>query len=330
MSSVATVTHTPSPIEKPPRSIGLTPSKSIQDESEIDEDDSGVTSDLNRPISETDDTESECFPELRKLTRYQRAATHSRLFKLLQEFDEKDDTEDDVSKASSNKYSADTTPSESPLFFSRPKKIVHNVSITRRTNPDAVKNAESMAERRERLSLQLRPSTSIDTDNLSSPSSPTPSVNDKLVDELVQSVLRQQKLKNYRHIPVEKIQAAAKRALQDETDSGDNTCSSSFESTPAITPQEFKDDGDDDSDNTWSSRSSADILPSKAFKNLQEQSMYGRKRKLWAARCPRVLSSKTVNRDLSQVAEMPEQSSPEPHSHSPYSFRHTHSPMFNV
>lgn len=306
--------------------------KPMQDESEIDEDDSGVTSDINRPISETDDTESECFPELRKLTRYQRAATHSRLFKLLQEFDDKDDTDDtdDYSKIS-NKYQ-DTTPCDSPIFFTRPKKIVHNVSVTRKMNPDALKHAETMAERRERLSLQLKPSTSIDTDNLSSPSSPTPSINDKLVEELVQSVLRQQKLQNIKHIPMEKIHAAARKALQDETDSGDNTCSSSFESTPAITPQEFKDDCDYDSD-TWNGderRTSADILPSKAFKNLQEQSMYGRKRKLWAARCPRVLSSKTVNRDLSQVAEMPEQCSPEPHSYSPYSCRSSRSPMFNV
>lgn len=307
--------------------------KSSQDESEIDEDDSGVTSDINRPVSETDDTESECFPELKKLTRYQRAATHSRLFKLLQDMDDVEVDEDDYSPTSNkHKESTSTTPSDSPTPFYRPKKIVHNVSITRKQNPDALKHAETMEERRERLSLQLKPSTSIDTDNLSSPSSPTPSVNEKLVEELVQSVLRQQKLKNIKNIPMEKIHAAAKKALQEETDSGDNTCSSSFDSTPAITPQEFKDDCDDDSD-TWNSgdrRTSSDILPSKAFKNLQEQSMYGRKRKLWAARCPRVLSSKTVNRDLSQVAEMPEQSSPEPHSHSPYSYRSSVSPMFNV
>ncbi|CAH1154628.1 unnamed protein product [Phaedon cochleariae] len=53
--------------------------KSLEEFSE-EEMDSGVTSDMSRHISD-----SEEFPELRRLTRYQRAATHSRLFKLLQD-----------------------------------------------------------------------------------------------------------------------------------------------------------------------------------------------------------------------------------------------------
>lgn len=298
--------------------------QSFQDESELDEDDSGVTSDISRRISEeTDDTESECFPELRKLTRYERAATHSRLFKLLQQDCENDDSNDTQKRQVAPKNDSQQLP-----CLYKPKKIIHNVSITRKMNPELVKNAETMAERRERLSLNVKQSTSIDADNLSCSSSPTPSsVNERLIDELVQSVLQQTKQKNMKNIPIDKIQAAARKALQqqqqqqhqDEFDSCD-TAFNSFDSTPALTPHEFRDDSFDDCD-TWNNSSTdydrklpatVDILPSKAFKNLQEQSLYGRKRKLWAARCPRVLSSKTVNTDLGRVTESRESQSPEP------------------
>lgn len=285
--------------------------RSFPDESELDEDDSGVVMDVNHRITtEETDTESECFPELRKLTRYERAATHSRLFKLLQE------CEGEPNENSKH------IEEESPIL-SRPKKIVHNVSITRKQNPDAIKNAETMCERRERLALNFKQSSSIDADNPSSASpscaSPTPSVNEKLIDELVQSVLQQTKRRNLRNIPIEKIQAAARRALQQQQDENDScdTTFSSFDSTPALTPQEFKDDYYYDSDTCSGVEADrpTDILPSKAFKNLQEQSVYGRKRKLWAARCPRVLSSKTVNSDLCRVAETRESQTPERDNH---------------
>lgn len=271
--------------------------RSTIDESEIEETDSGV--DIHRRISEDIDTESECYSELRKLTRYERAATHSRLFKILQEY------ESDMSDIEKSKCDEEIVP------LSRPKKLVHNVSITRKQNPELVKQAETMAERRERLHLNYN-SSSIDADNPSSSASPsctspTPSVNEKLIDELVHSVLQQTKRRNLRNIPIEKIQAAARRALiqqHEENDSCDTF--SSFDSTPALTPHEFHDDYyDSDPDRHM------DILPSKAFKNLQEQSTYGRKNKLWAARCPRVLSSKTVNSDLSRVTESRESQTPE-------------------
>lgn len=275
--------------------------RSTLDESEIEETDSGV--DIHRQISEEIDTESECYSELRKLTRYERAQTHSRLFKILSQ-----ECESEVSDSEKIKFEEDV------VSLNRPKKIVHNVSITRKQNPQLAIQAETMAERRERLHLNHN-SSSIDADNPSSSASPSclsptsmiPSVNEKLIDELVQSVLQQTKRRNLRNIPIEKIQSAARRALiqqQEENDSCDTY--SSFDSTPALTPQEFHDDYyDSDGDRNM------DILPSKAFKHLQEQSMYGRKNKLWAARCPRVLSSKTVNSDLSRVTETRESQSPE-------------------
>lgn len=275
--------------------------RSTLDESEIEETDSGV--DIHRQISEDIDTESECYSELRKLTRYERAQTHSRLFKILSQ-----EYENEVSDSEKTKFE------EEGVLSNRPKKIVHNVSITRKQNPELAKQAETMAERRERLHLNHN-SSSIDADNPSSSASPScmsptsmiPPVNEKLIDELVQSVLQQTKRRNLRNIPIEKIQSAARRALiqqQEENDSCDTY--SSFDSTPALTPQEFHDDYyDSDGDRNM------DILPSKAFKHLQEQSMYGRKNKLWAARCPRVLSSKTVNSDLSRVTETRESQSPE-------------------
>lgn len=270
------------------------------EESELDETDSGV--DIHRRVSEDVDTESECYSELRKLTRYERAATHSRLFKILQEY------ENELNDAEKTK-----TEDELLMSVCRPKKIVHNVSITRRQNPELAKQAETMAERRERLHLNYN-SSSIDNDNASSSASPScasptslVSVNEKLIDELVHSVLQQTKRRNLQHIPIEKIQAAARRALiqqHEENDSCDTF--SSFDSTPAMTPHEFNDDCyDSDCDRN------TDIFPSKAFKHLQEQSISGRRYKSWAARCPRVLSSKTVNSDLSRVTETRESQSPE-------------------
>lgn len=271
------------------------------EESELEETDSGV--DIHRRVSEDVDTESECYSELRKLTRYERAATHSRLFRILQEYEKE---MGDAEKAKAEE--------EIIMPLNRPKKIVHNVSITRRQNPELAKQAETMSERRERLQLGYN-SSSIDNDNASSSASPscaspisTVSVNEKLIDELVHSVLQQTKRRNLQSIPLEKIQAAARRALIQQNEENDSCDTySSFDSTPALTPHEFNDDCyDSDSD-----RHTSDILPSKAFKHLQEQSTTGRRYKSWAARCPRVLSSKTVNRDLSRVTETRESQTPE-------------------
>lgn len=49
---------------------------------ETDDEDSGVTSDMSRIISEVD-TDSECCTVTRKQSKYQRTQTHSRLFRLL-------------------------------------------------------------------------------------------------------------------------------------------------------------------------------------------------------------------------------------------------------
>ncbi|XP_017105570.3 protein piccolo isoform X4 [Drosophila bipectinata] len=269
-------------------------SSTQRSESEIEEDDSGVT-DMNRHLSETD-TESESFPELRKMSSYQRAATHSRLFKLLH--DENDLPEDPTA----------TQADEFQLKPSR-RKIVHNVSITRKQNPSALSEAETMTQRRERLSLPLRKNTSIDADNPSTPNSPAspimgPSaknqkvVSDKLVNELVQSLLLKSDSTHLRKLPMEKLQAAAKRALAEEMDSAQN---SSLDSTPAPTPKHDKEYSD--YYNSWceASGSGDEVLPSKAFRNLQDP-----RRSPWTVRCPRVLSSKTINRDLARVTESPE------------------------
>ncbi|KAH8273828.1 hypothetical protein KR044_001579 [Drosophila immigrans] len=268
-------------------------SSTQRSESEIEEDDSGVT-DMNRQLSETD-TESESFPELRKMTSYQRAATHSRLFKLLQ-------VENDLPEG------AQAGQADEFQFKPSRRKIVHNVSITRRQNPNVVNEAETMTERRERLSLPLRKNTSIDADNPSTPNSPAspivgPSVSkqrvvsDKLVNELVQSLLLKNDSTHLRNLPIERLQAAAKRALVEEMDSVEN---SSLDSTPAITPKQDKEYSDYYS--SWTDASGGEeVVPSKAFRALQDP-----RRSPWTVRCPRVLSSKTINRDLARVTESPE------------------------
>jgi len=130
-----------------------------------------------------------------------------------------------------------------------------------------------------------------------------------------------------RNLPMDKLHAAAKRALEEELDVCDTFSSSddviqTVDSTPALTPQEFKNgyqNSYSDYYDTWSSSTNPngiksptnfDILPSKTFKALQEQAMSGCK-KPWAARCPRVLSSKSLHRDLGRVAEIRESESPE-------------------
>ncbi|XP_016961942.1 uncharacterized protein LOC108032564 isoform X5 [Drosophila biarmipes] len=269
-------------------------SSTQRSESEIEEDDSGVT-DMNRQLSETD-TESESFPELRKMTSYQRAATHSRLFKLLQD-------ENDVPEAGAS-------PADEFQFKPSRRKIVHNVSITRRQNPGALNDAETMTQRRERLSLPLRKNTSIDADNPSTPNSPAspimgPSaknqrvVSDKLVNELVQSLLLKSDSSHLRNLPMERLQAAAKRALVEEMDSAQEN--SSLDSTPAPTPKHDKEYSD--YYNSWceAGGSGDEVQPSKSFRSLQDA-----RRSPWTVRCPRVLSSKTINRDLARVTESPE------------------------
>ncbi|XP_039949183.1 uncharacterized protein LOC120767315 isoform X7 [Bactrocera tryoni] len=277
----------------------LSRNSSQRSESEIEEDDSGVT-DMNKPLSETD-TESESFPELRKMSSYQRAATHSRLFKLLQ--DDNDPLEDEkLSKELADEYH----------FKPSRRKIVHNVSITRRQNPKALADAETMTQRRERLSLPLRKNTSIDADNPSTPNSPASpimgqpssntSVSDKLVNELVQSLLLKRDSSHLRQMPMEKLQAAAKRVLEEELDSLENT---SVETTPALTPNDIKNDKSyADYYDTWThaNGSVVDGMPPKAYRAMQD----AQRRSPWSVRCPRVLSSKTINRDLARVTESPE------------------------
>jgi hypothetical protein len=268
----------------------------IQEESE--EDDSGVTSDLSRHISETD-TDPECSSELGKMSRCQRAATHSRLFKLLQE---ECGQEEEVSD-----------------------------------------NTNSISVRKERLKLPLNSNSSSDPDSLSSssgvnsPSSPT--VNTRLVKELVQSLLSRKKGRHFRKLPIEKLHAAALRILQEDMDPYD-TGSTSDEGNLLLSPSTNTLNRTSQVNNntaneiphpeiyggnyydycnyynTWANAAAAgypmdhmmeqemcyDIVPSKAFRVLRERvhsdgfdpsSMKG-----VLAKCPRVLSSKTINLDL--------------------------------
>lgn len=269
------------------------------DEESGDEDDSGVPSDHSR--QQISDSECENFPELRKMTAYQRAATHSRLFKLLQ--DDGDDEETEPEPVTNRKVY-------------HPKKIVHNVSITRRMNPNASKEVETLEQRRERLSLPLAHNRSLDQDSTPSSSSvssvsPTNQVSDKMINEFVQSFMKKQKHKLMRNVSMERIHAAARRALQEdlEFDSviGSSQEVSTVNSTPAITPQEFKNGYSDyyDSFNRANDSGSSDADISRTSSDVPAINQ----KRLWAVKCPRVLSSKTVNRDLSLIRES---ESPEP------------------
>ena len=289
------------------------------------EEDSGVTSDFCKQFSENE-TDTENFPELRKLSRYQRANTHSRLFKLLQG----DETVEENCESSESKEVEEVESSAIPY---KPKKIIHNVSVTRRQNPKAALEAETMEQRRQRLCLPLSHQSSSGADSMSSSTTPSPTpgvINEKLVNELVQSLLSQKKGRAFRNLPIEKLHAAAVKILQEDIEST-NTFSSADESTiptvdstPAITPQEFRNNSSyDEYYDSWDNRNEDDdfsdlnLIQSKAFKNLQEQQVTASK-KLWSVRCPRILSSKSINKDLARLSEVRESESPEPnHSRSP-------------
>ena len=287
--------------------------KSIPNVRSIDsaEEDSGVTSDFCRQFSENE-TDSENFPELRKMSRYQRASTHSRLFKLLQDDEEVEGDEE-------NSEITEPLPETPPQ---KPKKIIHNVSVARRNN--AAQNAETMEDRRKRLCLPLQGSSS-GAESMSSSTTPSPTpghVNEKLVNELVQSLLLQKKGKLFRNLTVEKLHAAAVKILQEDMEStgtlssADESTIPTVDSTPALTPQEFRNSSSySEYYDSWANADELSVeqpvIQSKAFKNLQDQQNSNSK-KVWSVRCPRILSSKSINKDLARLSEVRESESPEP------------------
>lgn len=240
--------------------------KSSIDESEAD-DDSGVQS--SKYVSEVE-TDNEGFSELRKLTPYQRANTQTKLYQYLQEC---------VSEEQEKKEVNQSEPS--PALESRPKKIVHNVSATRRQNPEKIKDAETPQQRRQRLSLPLvhQHSSGIESvdSSVASPSSP---VRDKLVNELVQSLLLKKDGRQFRNIPLEKLHAAALKILEEDDQSH---ASSTVYSTPAQTPSEFQLDSPcsyEDYHASWQQAGGEklcednydySVFPSKTFKRLHDQ-----------------------------------------------------------
>lgn len=303
------------------------------------EEDSGVTSDFCKQFSENE-TDSENFPELRKMSRYQRASTHSRLFKLLQ-------GDDDVEEEGEVIEFKEPAKAESGPIPYKSKKIIHNVSVTRRQNPKAALEAETMEERRRRLCLPLSHQSSSGAESMSSSTTPSPTpgaINEKLVNELVQSLLSQKKGRIFKNLPIEKLHAAAVKILQEDIESNgtlssaDESTIPTVDSTPALTPQEFRNNSSyAEYYDSWDNRnhdqlpeddfSDLNLIQSKAFKNLQEQQVNASK-KLWSVRCPRILSSKSINKDLARLSEVRESESPEPnHSRSPSNRSYSTEPM---
>lgn len=282
--------------------------KSFEEYSEEEEGDSGVTSDMSRHISDTEE-----FPELKKLTRYQRAATHSRLFKLLQDECENEEDEDEEEELENT-----ATNSNSDKF--------NNLSVRKNGNAP-----NTDPPRRDKLSLPLNTNEteSLCSSGITSPGSP---VNEKLVNELVQSLLKRKKGQIFRNMPKEKLFAAAARILQEDLeglDTSSEDCSSFLSplrdstgcSTAAQTPQEFNGTYDEYKQyyETWSEAErlydeNYDILPSKAFKLLQEHSNLSKTGTIAGllAKCPRVLSSKNIHKKLLKLLESSGTSSPTP------------------
>lgn len=232
-------------------------SEEYSEDEEEEEVDSGVTSDMSRHISDTEE-----FFELRKLTKYQRAATHSRLFKLLQEECKGEETDQSLQKQD--------------------------------------------------LSLHLNETTS------------HTQINERLVNELIDSLLRLKKGQAFKNLPKEKLYAAAVRILQEDMDIVETPVeesnsllspmkSSTGYSTAVQTPQEFRNSFEDYKQyyESWDrDEENCEIFPSKA-KSVQEMSSNNKPGGGLGSliKCPKVLSSKNIHKKLIRLLETSENSS---------------------
>ncbi|XP_049817515.1 protein piccolo isoform X2 [Aethina tumida] len=270
--------------------------KSFEEFSE-EEIDSGITSDMSRHISDNEE-----FTELKKMSRYQRAATHSRLFRLLQDECDEDDEEKEPtgSQKSDDKFA--------------------KLSVRRRM--EEKKNEEKLISR-DQLSLPLKNMSEPDSMSSSGLTSPNSPVNEKLVNEVVQSLLRKKKGQIFRNMPKEKLYAAALRILQEDMDgleTPSEECVSFLSplrtdtenSTPAQTPQEFYGNYNEYCQyyDTWSEADrlyyeNYDICPSKAFKLIKDHLNTNKTGTIsgFLAKCPKILSSKNVHKDLYKLLE---------------------------
>ncbi|KAK7862276.1 hypothetical protein R5R35_006645 [Gryllus longicercus] len=300
----------------------------LQEESE--EDDSGVTSDMSRQISDADTDGDSNLNELQ--LQCQRVATHSRLFKLLQDECSKSDDEDEDD----------------------------NVKEDQEKNEKEVKSVGKLKSRKEHLSLPLRHNNLSDPDSLSSSSGVTspasPTVTARLVKELVQTLLQRKKGRRLKKLPIAKLHAAALRLLQEDMDPYDtvssagseegnnpyhspvkargkpqhsnitntatpatpvshNTASTPLPAIPSPAHMMYGANYYDYCDyyNSWANAAyyGADpafeynIVPSRAFKLLQEHAQpsgfsSGVINGLWG-KCPRIPSSKNLQKDLAQA-----------------------------
>ncbi|XP_052892515.1 uncharacterized protein LOC128300483 [Anopheles moucheti] len=303
------------------------------------EDDSGVTSDMSKHISEVE-TDSECFPEMRKMTRYQRAATHSRLFKLLQDESNNGDSEDEEASEDNSKEQEQNrsnvkqhdAATQREDTTAHPKMISNPiVNGTSRKTPDETPGSivGNVTEgRRDRLTLPISHQSSSGNDSLSSSTSSASPVsgtlqNEKLAEELVQSLLMKKKGRLFRNLPLEKLHAAALKILQEDLESNGTISSTednmaTVDSTPALTPQEFKSEypsSYSDYYDTWCSDSvgqpngcysdtGSDCGMVKMFRTVPEHQLALAKKDSranasnghWSPRCPRVFSNKNIPR----------------------------------
>lgn len=209
------------------------------------EEDSGMNSDIGKYVSETDvEPEPEVGSELRKLSKYERAATHSRLYRLLLK------EEKQAQEGRADEEAAEVVP-------------------------------VCTAVRKESLTLPLANPYSADSvsssSGINSPMSPI--VNERLVGELVQSLLTWKKGAAFRKLPPEKLREAAIRSLQTET-----ACTSRS-STPHSAEKMAACRGSKDS----LYYPGFDICPSKAFKYLQS----GRNTPTAWPKCPLVSHSES-------------------------------------
>ncbi|KAL3273024.1 hypothetical protein HHI36_014480 [Cryptolaemus montrouzieri] len=209
---------------------------SVKSFDEISEEDSGVT-DMSNDLEE--------FPELRKMSRYQRASTHSRLFQLLQEECEDEEVE--------------------------------------------------LEEKKNHLTLPL-------------------SIDDKLANELVHSMLKQKRGQIFRTMSMDKLHAAAKKILHEENKTGENadTPSEGFSElvsplTGNSTPQELYGYYNEYMQ-YYDSWAQAALSESRDFTKTANGKLNAFSGSL--AKCPRVLSDKNVHSGLMKLAECPEEPSP--------------------
>lgn len=162
---------------------------------------------------------------------------------------------------------------ENVSYTPQNREFLNNLSGTSSKSSIYPSDSENLEKRKNKLTLPLENqySTNLKQKGLLC------STQEKVANELVQSLLEKENNEVFRNISMQKLQAAAIKILQEENALRRGSSGSTLNSTPALTPSEFQSEspsydsyhasfgGSDDADYCYN------LFPSKAFKKVHDQ-----------------------------------------------------------